>query len=98
MDVDKAAETQVRNIQTRSGKTLDQLFGVIRGSGLGHGDANTLAHVHFKSSAPAESAGADPLDAICVGGKAHLRPIHERKGTPRSSPGSGRRTRARGRP
>jgi hypothetical protein len=94
MDVDKATETQLRNIQTRSGKTLDQLFEVIRKSGLakhgeirdmlkkdlglGHGDANTLVHVFQKASAPVEAASGDPLDAIYVGGKAHLRPIHEK--------------------
>lgn len=94
MDVDKATETQLKNIQTRSGKTLDQLFEVIRKSGLskhgeirdmlkeklglGHGDANTLVHTYLKAAAPAPAACADPLDAIYVGGKAHLRPIHEK--------------------
>lgn len=94
MDVDKATETQLKNIQARSGKSLAELYDVIRKSGLakhgeirdmlkndlglGHGDANTLTHVFFKAQAPAEPAGADPLDAIYVGGKAHLRPIHEK--------------------
>jgi hypothetical protein len=57
--VDKALETQLTNIQARSGKSLDQLFAIIRASGLakhgeilamlkrdlgmGHGDANRIA-------------------------------------------------------
>ena len=57
-NVDKALETQLNNIQTKTGKTLDELFTLIRESGLakhgemrdmlkhdlglGHGDANTL--------------------------------------------------------
>lgn len=59
--VDKAIETQLRNIQTRTGKTLDELYALLRASGLekhgelrdmlkrelgmGHGDANTLVHM-----------------------------------------------------
>ncbi len=63
--VDKAIETQLKNIQTRTGKSLDELAGIIRASGLtkhgeirdmlkrelgmGHGDANTLVHIVLKS-------------------------------------------------
>lgn len=62
--VEKALETQLRNIQTRTGKTLEQLFAIIRKSRLtkhgeirdmlkrelnmGHGDANTLVHTYLK--------------------------------------------------
>jgi Domain of unknown function (DUF5655)/Domain of unknown function (DUF4287) len=58
--MDKALETQLANIQKRSGKTLDQLTALVKNSGLekhgemvamlkttlgmGHGDANTLVH------------------------------------------------------
>jgi hypothetical protein len=65
--LDKALETQLKNIQTRSGKSLDELFALIkksglvkhgemrdmlkRDTGLGHGDANTLVHVYLKSTA-----------------------------------------------
>ena len=63
--IDKATQTQLRNIQTRTGKTLDKLFALIRESGLtkhgqilqmlkrdlgmGHGDANALAGAYLKS-------------------------------------------------
>ncbi len=72
--VDKALESQIRNIQTRTGKTLDELYAVIRASGLGkhgeirdmlkrdlglgHGDANTLVHTYFQSATPAAAAPA----------------------------------------
>jgi Domain of unknown function (DUF5655)/Domain of unknown function (DUF4287) len=65
--VDQAYETQLKNIQTKTGKTLDQLYAQIKQSGLtkhgeirdmlkrdlglGHGDANTLTHFYFKAQA-----------------------------------------------
>ena len=71
--VDKALETQLKNIQTRTGKTLDELYAIIRKSGLtkhgeirdmlkrdlgmGHGDANTLVHVILKSDGASASEG-----------------------------------------
>jgi len=97
--VDKAVETQLKNIQTKSGKTLDQLYALIRKSGLakhgeirdmlkkdlgmGHGDANTVVHFYMKSAEPpsAQATGVgsgDALDGIYSGGKAHLRPIHDK--------------------
>jgi hypothetical protein len=70
--VDKATESQLKNIQTRTGKTLDELYALIRKSGLtkhgeirdllkrdpgmGHGDANALAGAFLKSA----SRGAAP--------------------------------------
>lgn len=94
-DMDKAIETQVRNIQARTGKSLEELLALIRASGLakhgeiremlkrdlgmGHGDANTMAHLHFKAATGgAEPAGEDVLDGIYSGKKAHLRPIHDK--------------------
>lgn len=62
---DKAIETQLNNIQVRTGKTLDELSSVVTNSGLtkhgeiramlmkefglGYGDANTLTHYALKS-------------------------------------------------
>ena len=64
--MDKALQTQLGNIEKRTGKTIDALTKLIKGSGLtkhgevrdwlqkelgmGHGDANTLVHVAFQSS------------------------------------------------
>jgi len=83
MDIDKALATQLANIETRTGKTVAELVALVRGSGLakhgeqvamlkqalgmGHGDANTIAHVAKAADAPAPVADADPLDAIYTG-------------------------------
>ena len=72
--VDKAIETQIKNIQTKTGKTLDQLGEILlksgftkhgelrdfakRELGLGHGDANTLVHVALKSDGASAAAAA----------------------------------------
>ena len=68
--MDKALQTQLANIEKRTGKSIDQLAKLVKGSGLtkhgairdwlkselkmGHGDANTLVHVVLQSS-PATS-------------------------------------------
>ena len=96
--VDKAIETQLKNIQAKTGKTLEQLGDLLRKSGLtkhgelrdfakrelglGHGDANTLVHVAFKSdgASAAAATGAttgDVFAEIYSGPKAALRPIHD---------------------
>ncbi|WP_326534666.1 DUF4287 domain-containing protein [Pseudorhodoferax sp.] len=93
MDIDKATATQLANIEKRTGKRIAELIALVRTSGLakhgeqvtmlkrdlgmGHGDANTLAHVAKRADEPATPAG-DPLDDIYTGAKAGLRPIHER--------------------
>lgn len=62
---DKATETQLKNIQLKTGKSLDELSALVQSSGLakhsevramlmkefglGYGDANTLAHFALKS-------------------------------------------------
>ena len=63
--LDKARDTQLKNILSKTGKSLDQVRALIRGSrltkhgeirtmlgaklGLGYGDANTLAHFALAS-------------------------------------------------
>lgn len=80
MDVDKALATQLQNIQTRTGKTLDELCALVRGSGLqkhgqirdflkaelglGHGDANSLTHYAL------QTGGTGALAAAQAGGAA----------------------------
>jgi hypothetical protein len=92
--VEKANETQLKNIEARTGKPLKELFAVIRNSGLtkfgeirdmlkrdlamGHGDANTLIHTYLSTTAEPAAGDGDVLDRIYTGGKAHLRPIHDR--------------------
>ena len=69
--VEKAYQTQLKNIQTKTGQTADQLFALARQSGLtrhgeirdfykrelglGHGDANSLAKFYL-----AQGSGAAP--------------------------------------
>ena len=63
--VDRALQTQLKNIQERTGKTLEELYDMIRKSGytkhgqirdflkqdhaMGHGDANTLTTFYLKT-------------------------------------------------
>jgi hypothetical protein len=77
-DLAKAIATQLANIEKRSGKSLDELAALVRGSGLtkhgeirdmlkrdlglGHGDANTLTH-HVLQSDGASAAAAGGLSA-----------------------------------
>jgi hypothetical protein len=72
--MDKALATQLANIEKRTGKTLDELTGIVRGCGLqkhgeirdylkrelamGHGDANTLVHVALQSDGASAATAA----------------------------------------
>jgi hypothetical protein len=97
--LDQARETQLKNIQAKTQKTLDEIREVIAQSGLqkhgqirdflmerfglGHGDANSLAHYALASDgqSAAEAAGAstdDVLNEIYAGPKAPLLAIHQR--------------------
>lgn len=92
-DLDKAIATQIKNIESRTGRSMDELISLVRNSGLakhgeivamlkqdlgvGHGDANLIAHQAKQASSAPKQAPDDPLDALYVGPKAALRPIHE---------------------
>lgn len=96
--VEQAVATQLANIEKRTGKSLQELTLLVQASGLsrhaqlvahlkstlglGHGDANTLAHMTLKTDAAsrvaaAEQAGVDVLDTLYTGAKAALRPLHD---------------------
>ena len=71
-DLDKAVQTQLENIQKRTGKTLKQLYAILKKSGLekhgqlrdllkkqlsmGHGDANTLVTIYRRTEGGEKSA------------------------------------------
>jgi hypothetical protein len=92
-DPHSAVATQLRNIETRTGKSFAQLCRLIADSGLtkvgeqrtmlmdklhlGYGDANMLA-LRAKDAAMPAAADANPLDAIYAGAKAPLRKLHDR--------------------
>jgi hypothetical protein len=79
--MDKALQTQLANIEKRTGKSLAALAKIVKGSGLqkhgeirdmlkrdlgmGHGDANTLVH-HVLKSDGASAAGAAGKTANAV--------------------------------
>jgi Domain of unknown function (DUF5655)/Domain of unknown function (DUF4287) len=76
--MDKALQTQLNNIEKRTGKSIDELSRLIKASGLtkhgalrdllkrdlgmGHGDANTVVHVVL--SAAADDAPASEAEAV----------------------------------
>lgn len=82
VDIDKAVQTQLENIQKKTGRTLDELYawltatglekhGQLRDAaksdlGLGHGDANTLVTL-FRRSTGAATAPAATADAAVDG-------------------------------
>jgi len=80
MDIDKAIETQLANIQKKTGKTLPQLYSWLKksglakhgelreaaksGLGLGHGDANTLVTLFRRSTGAATAPAATADEAV----------------------------------
>ena len=97
--IEQAAATQLANIEKRTGRSIHDLAQLLRSSGLakhgeqvamlkrelgmGHGDANLLAHHVRKLDAAAAGQGgpatpADAVDALYSGKKAHLKPIHDK--------------------
>jgi hypothetical protein len=93
-DPAKALATQLANIEKRTGKTLTELAGILRASGLskhgelrdyakselgmGAGDANTLVHHVLGATTSAPASTDEALAAIYAGAKAALRPIHDK--------------------
>jgi hypothetical protein len=79
--VDQATETQLRNIQAKTGRSLDELSALVAASGLtkhgevramlqqelglGYGDANTLTHVLRQPAA--DPAAASSADDVLDG-------------------------------
>lgn len=77
--IDQSLQNQLKNIQTRTNKTLDELYGIIAKSGLkkhgqirdmlkkelgmGHGDANTLTTFYIKSTEEPKG-DSEPEDAL----------------------------------
>ncbi len=73
--VEQALQTQLKNIQTKTGRTFDELTAFIRTSGLtkhgeirdllkrelglGHGDANTLTQFHLKAATAQSAPSSD---------------------------------------
>jgi hypothetical protein len=88
--LDEASKAHRRNIETRTGRPFDDLVTLARESGLqkhgqvlkmlktdlgmGHGDANHVAHVALASDEPGP---ADPADGWYSGKKASQRPLHD---------------------
>jgi len=80
MEIEKALETQVSNIQQKTGQTLPQLFSWLKrsglakhgelrdaaksGLGLGHGDANTLVTLFRRSTGAAVAPVANAGAAV----------------------------------
>ena len=77
--LDEARQTQIDNIQKKTGKSLDELSAIVRNSGLtkhgeirdylkrelslGHGDANALVHAVLQSDGQ-RSAQSKSTDAV----------------------------------
>lgn len=98
-DLQKAIATQLTNIEKKTGKSIAQLRALVSASGLqkhgeirdmlkrdlglGHGDANAIAHAALDpdtaraASLPIGDDGGSELDRIYAGPKAALRPLHE---------------------
>lgn len=91
-DVDQAKATQLRNIEAKTGRSIQALCAEIQRSGkvrhgevrswvmerfgLGYGDSNALAHAASVATGVSD-ASEDPLTQIYSGKKEHLRAIHD---------------------
>jgi hypothetical protein len=89
--VEDAIQTQIRNIEQSSGRSMADWTALVKASGktrhgealawlksehgLSHGNANRVAVEALRS--PTAPAGDDLVDAIYTGPKAALRPFHD---------------------
>ncbi|HSM50605.1 MAG TPA: DUF5655 domain-containing protein [Thermoanaerobaculia bacterium] len=80
VDVDKATQTQLENIQEKTGRSLAELYAWLAGTGLakhgelrdaakrelglGHGDANTLVTLHLRASGATTAPAASADEAV----------------------------------
>jgi Domain of unknown function (DUF5655)/Domain of unknown function (DUF4287) len=80
--LDQARDTQLRNIEAKTGRTLAQLRTLLSGSGLakhgelrsfamkefglGYGDANTLVHLALASDGQSAAAGKSDADVLAA--------------------------------
>ena len=78
--LDQAAQTQLENIQKKTGKSLDELAALVKSSGLtkhgqirdmlkrelglGHGDANALTHVVLQSDGTRTAKGKSEAEVL----------------------------------
>lgn len=88
--LDDAVQTQIRNIETATGRSMDDWVALVRVSGrekhgeimawlksehgFSHGNANLVALTTRRAG---DAAPTDPLDAIYAGARAPLRPFHD---------------------
>jgi hypothetical protein len=93
-DPQAATETQLRNIQAQTGKTVEDFTADVRARGplthgqiitllksehgLSHGNANLIAHQVREALAGGPASAEDLLAAQYAGAKAALRPVHDR--------------------
>lgn len=89
---EQAAQAMIDNLKDKTGKSLNQWFGVLRKTsfqkhgefvkhlkaegGVTHGYANLIAHKYREASAGGTEA--DPVAAQYAGAKASLRPIYDK--------------------
>src|SRR5215472_16401164 len=93
MDVDAALQSQIRNIEATYGKPLSHWFAVIDASGLtkhtqvvamlkadhglAHGAAHRVSLLARQRDDARTAAPSDPADALYIGARAGLRPLHD---------------------
>lgn len=93
MDVNSAIQSQIANLEAKTGKSFAEWLTIARSSGaskhgeivkflkdkhgIGHGYANLVAMRSLEGDAPPPVASADPADDLYTGAKAGLRPIHD---------------------